>query len=121
MSSLGAKVEHPPRALTPNAYARFFACFAHMHSPLACEDSLYARYHAAIRAPRFRVDWERGLDSRLFGTHSLQRTKIAPIYWRAINLWVVELLLGHTKIESTVRYLVIEVDDALAIAEQVNV
>jgi len=62
-----------------------------------------------------------GLDPRFFGTHSLRRTKATLIYRRTGNLRAVQLLLGHTKIESTVRYLGIEVDDALAIAEQVDV
>jgi integrase len=62
-----------------------------------------------------------GLDPRLFGTHSLRRTKATLIYRRTGNLRAVQLLLGHTKIESTVRYLGIEVDDAIAIAEQVDV
>jgi integrase len=62
-----------------------------------------------------------GLDASLFGTHSLRRTKATLIYRRTGNLRAVQLLLGHTKIESTVRYLGIEVDDALAIAEQVDV
>ena len=62
-----------------------------------------------------------GLDARLFGTHSLRRTKATLIYRRTGNLRAVQLLLGHTKIERTVRYLGIEVDDALAIAEQVDV
>jgi integrase len=62
-----------------------------------------------------------GLDPRLFGTHSLRRTKATLICRRTGNLRAVQLLLGHTKIESTVRYLGIEVDDALAIAEQVDV
>jgi integrase len=62
-----------------------------------------------------------GLDPRLFGTHSLRRTKATLIYRRTGNLRAVQLLLGHTKIESTVRYLGIEVDDALSIAEQVDV
>jgi integrase len=62
-----------------------------------------------------------GLHPRLFGTHSLRRTKATLIYRRTGNLRAVQLLLGHTKIESTVRYLGIEVDDALAIAEQVDV
>jgi integrase len=61
------------------------------------------------------------LDAKLFGTHSLRRTKAALIYRRTGNLRAVQLLLGHTKIESTVRYLGIEVDDALAIAEQIEV
>ncbi|OIQ65083.1 tyrosine recombinase XerC [mine drainage metagenome] len=57
---------------------------------------------------------------RLFGTHSLRRTKATLIYRRTGNLRADQLLLGHTKIESTVKYLGIEVDDALAIAEQVD-
>src|ERR1700692_2921345 len=62
-----------------------------------------------------------GLEPKLFGTHSLRRTKPTLIYRRTGNLRAVQLLLGHTKIESTVRYLGIEVDDAWAIAEQVDV
>src|SRR6266571_5815736 len=61
-----------------------------------------------------------GLDPHVFGTHSLRRTKATLIYRRTGNLRAVQLLLGHRKIESTVRYLGIEVDDALAIAEQVD-
>ena len=61
-----------------------------------------------------------GLDPTLYGTHSLRRTKAALIYRRTGNLRAVQLLLGHTKIESTVRYLGIEVDDALAISEQID-
>src|SRR6195256_3235599 len=72
---------------------------------------------------RLVSDWigSVGLDPRLFGTHSLRRKKATLIYRRTGNLRAVQLLLGHTKIESTVRYLGIEVDDALAIAEQVDV
>ncbi|WP_431266957.1 tyrosine-type recombinase/integrase [Dankookia sp. P2] len=62
-----------------------------------------------------------GLDPRLYGTHSLRRTKVALIYRRTGNLRAVQLLLGHTKIESTVRYLGVEVDDALAISEQIDI
>ena len=62
-----------------------------------------------------------GLDPHLYGTHSLRRTKATMIYRRTGNLRAVQLLLGHTKIESTVRYLGIDVDDALAIAEQVDI
>ncbi|HWX81975.1 MAG TPA: tyrosine-type recombinase/integrase, partial [Xanthobacteraceae bacterium] len=51
-----------------------------------------------------------GLDPKLFGTHSLRRTKATLIYRRTGNLRAVQLLLGHTKIESTVRYLGVEVD-----------
>jgi integrase len=62
-----------------------------------------------------------GLDPALYGTHSLRRTKATLIYKRTGNLRAVQLLLGHTKIESTVRYLGIEVDDALEIAESAEV
>ena len=61
-----------------------------------------------------------GLEPRAYGTHSLRRTKVALIYKRTGNLRACQLLLGHRKIESTVRYLGIEVDDALALSEQVE-
>ena len=64
---------------------------------------------------------EIGLDPAAYGTHSLRRTKPTLIYPRTKNLRAVQLLLGHTKLESTVRYLGIEVDDALQIAEQTEV
>jgi hypothetical protein len=69
---------------------------------------------------RLLSDWLTGvgLDPHVYGTHSLRRTKGTLIYRRTGNLRAVQLLLGHTKIESTVRYLGIEVDDAIAIAEQ---
>lgn len=59
-----------------------------------------------------------GLNPANYGTHSLRRTKATLIYRRTKNLRAVQLLLGHTKLESTVRYLGIEVEDALTIAEQ---
>ena len=62
-----------------------------------------------------------GLDSGQYGTHSLRRTKPTLIYKRTRNLRAVQLLLGHTKLESTVRYLGVEVDDALEIAEQTEI
>lgn len=61
-----------------------------------------------------------GLDPALYGTHSLRRTKVALIYKRSGNLRACQLLLGHTKLESTVRYLGIEVDDALLLSEQTD-
>jgi site-specific recombinase XerD len=62
-----------------------------------------------------------GLDSSAYGTHSMRRTKAAQIYRKTGNLQAVQLLLGNTKLESTVRYLLgIEVDDALSIAQQVE-
>jgi integrase len=64
---------------------------------------------------------EIGLDSTCYGTHTMRRTKASLIYRRTKNLRAVQLLLGHTKLESTVRYLGIEVDDALEMAEQTEV
>ncbi len=62
-----------------------------------------------------------GLDPYEYGTHSLRRTKATLIYRRTKNLRAVQLLLGHRKLESTVRYLGIEVDDALEMAERTEV
>ena len=64
---------------------------------------------------------EIGLDVSAYGTHTMRRTKATLIYRRTKNLRAVQLLLGHTKLESTVRYLGIEVEDALEIAEQTEV
>ena len=64
---------------------------------------------------------ELGLDRSKYGTHTLRRTKATLIYRRTKNLRAVQLLLGHTKLESTVRYLGIEVDDALEMSEQTEI
>ena len=64
---------------------------------------------------------ELGLDRADYGTHSMRRTKATLIYRRTHNLRAVQLLLGHSKLESTVRYLGIEVDDALEISEQTEI
>ncbi len=64
---------------------------------------------------------EIGLEGSEYGTHSMRRTKASLIYRRTKNLRAVQLLLGHTKLESTVRYLGIEVDDALEIAEHMDI
>jgi integrase len=57
----------------------------------------------------------------MYGTHTLRRTKASLIYRRTKNLRAIQLLLGHTKLESTVRYLGIEVDDALDMAKKTEV
>ena len=81
-------------------------------------ESMTTRQYARLLA-----DWlvGIGLDPHVYGTHSLRRTKATLIYRRTGNLRAVQLLLGHTKIESTVRYLGIDIDDALAISEQVDI
>lgn len=62
-----------------------------------------------------------GLDKREFGTHSLRRTKVALIYKTTGNLRAVQILLGHTNIENTVRYLGVDIDDALTLSERTEV
>src|ERR1017187_5849680 len=96
------------------------------HSKLKSEDFLFpSRIHASPHlSPRqyARIvdSWvhQLGLDTTSYGTHTLRRTKATLIYRRTKNLRAIQLLLGHAKLESTVRYLGIEVDDALEMAEQ---
>jgi integrase len=87
-------------------------------SRVAKSPHLSTRQYARIVA-----SWVRsiGLDTASYGTHTMRRTKATLIYRRTKNLRAVQLLLGHTKLESTVRYLGIEVDDALEIAEQTEI
>ena len=72
---------------------------------------------------RLVKDWVAsiGLEPSAFGTHSLRRTKAAQIYKKTGNLRAVQLLLGHTKMDSTVRYLGVDLEDALAISESVEI
>jgi site-specific recombinase XerD len=99
------------------------------HARLQPESFLFP---SRVRAPphlttrqyaRIVHSWIReiGLDSAAYGTYTLRRTKASLIYRRIKNLRALQLLLGHTKLESTVRYLGIEVDDALEMAEQTEV
>lgn len=62
-----------------------------------------------------------GLDPLKYGTHSLQRTKATIIYRKTGNLRAIQLLLGHSRVESTVRYLGIEIDDAIEISEKIDI
>ena len=85
---------------------------------------VHASPHLSTRQYARIVDgWAReiGLDAAAYGTHTLRRTKAPLIYRRTKNLRAVQLLLGHTKLESTVRYLGIEIGDALETAEQTEV
>ena len=61
-----------------------------------------------------------GLDPAAYGTHSMRRTKVSLLYRKTGNLRACQLLLGHTKLESTVRYLGVEVDDALELSESLE-
>jgi site-specific recombinase XerC len=99
------------------------------HAGLKPEDYLFpSRLHESPHLgtrqyARILGHWvdELGLDRADYGTHSMRRTKATLIYRRAKNLRAVQLLLRHSKLESTVRYLGIEVDDALEISEQTEI
>jgi len=62
-----------------------------------------------------------GLEPSDYGSHSLRRTKVSMLYCKTGNLRACQLLLGHTKLESTVRYLGVELDDALALSEALEI
>lgn len=82
------------------------------------------RPHISTRQyARMLKDWVNsiGLDPSAYGTHSMRRTKVAQIYKKTGNLRAVQLLLGHTKMDSTVRYLGVDLEDALAISESVEI
>jgi site-specific recombinase XerC len=84
---------------------------------------LHASPHLSTRQyARIMRDWvlSTGLESSAYGTHSLRRTKVAQIYKKTGNLRAVQLLLGHTKMDSTVRYLGIDLDDALSLSEGID-
>lgn len=84
------------------------------HEPLHISTRQYARL---VRG------WVKSisLEPSAYGTHSMRRTKVAQIYRKTGNLRAVQLLPGHTKMDSTVRYLGVEFEDALAIAEAVDI
>jgi integrase len=89
--------------------------------PVPESDSrLAAHLHAPVRMLRVWLT-EIGPDWRDYGTHSMRRTKATLIYRKTKSVRAVQLLLGHSKLDSTVRYLGIEVDDALEISEQVEI
>ncbi|SPH18278.1 Tyrosine recombinase XerC [Defluviimonas aquaemixtae] len=82
----------------------------------------HERLHISTRQyARLVRDWVSSIDLEpsSYGTHSMRRTKVAHIYRKTDNLRAVQLLLGHTKMDSTVRYLGVELEDALAIAEAI--
>ena len=94
---------------------------------LACRFMFPNRFHdrahiSTRQYGRLVRDWVTaiGLEPSGYGTHSLRRTKAAEIYRKTGNLRAVQLLLGHTKVDSTVRYLGVELEDALSIAESID-
>lgn len=98
---------------------------AHLRSeeflfPSRIHDSLHLSTRQYARIVNAWIE-EIGLDTANYGTHTMRRTKASLIYKRTKNLRAIQLLLGHTKLDSTVRYLGIEVEDALELAEQTEV
>ena len=83
----------------------------------------HARHISTRQYARLVAEWVSGVGLRRedYGTHSLRRTKAAIIYKQTGNLRAVQILLGHTKIESTVRYLGVDMEDALTLAERTEV
>jgi integrase len=109
---------------TREALARWIERARRKREDFLFPSRLHGSPHLSTRQYARIVDrWIReiGLDPAPYGTHTLRRTKASLIYRRTKNLRAVQLLLGHTKLESTVRYLGIEVDDALEMAEQTEV
>ncbi len=106
--SLQAWIEHPAMLGSEYLWPDRF------HDPLHISTRQYAR---------LVKDWVAviGLEPSAYGTHSLRRTKAAQIYKKTGNLRAIQLLLGHTKMDSTVRYLGVELEDALEISESVEI
>lgn len=120
----GRPVQFEITEQTREAVAAWITCARRRPEDFIFPSRLQASPHLSTRQyARIVRGWVReiGLNPAAYGTHTLRRTKAALIYRRTKNLRVVQLLLGHSKLESTVRYLGIEVDDALEMAEQTEV
>lgn len=127
VSVIQSKTKRPVRfELTENTRETVLAW---VKSPemLACSFMFPSRFHdrphiSTRQYGRLVHDWVSaiGLEPSGYGTHSLRGTKAAEIYRKTGNLRAVQLLLGHTKVDSTVRYLGVELDDALSIAESID-
>ena len=95
---------------------------------IGCRFMFPSRFHdrphiSTRQYGRLVRDWVTaiGLEPSGYGTHSMRRTKAAEIYRKTGNFRAVQLLLGHTKVDSTVRYLGVELEDALSIAERIDI
>ena len=122
-SKTGREVQFEITSRTAQSLTQWF-----IHSQLAISDYLfpsprksgrpmsYSCYSTIIR----RWASQLGYDSHLYGTHSMRRTKATLIYPRTKNIRAVQLLLGHVKLDSTIRYLGVEMEDALNISEDID-
>jgi integrase len=128
VSVIQSKAEKPVQfELTENTRD---SVLAWLKSPemFACKFMFPSRFHdrahiSTRQYGRLVRDWvpSIGLEPSAYGTHSLRRTKAAEIYRKMDNLRAVQLLLGHTKVDSTVRYLGVELEAALSIAERIDI
>jgi integrase len=120
----GAPVQFEITEQTRTALSRWMTCRRATKSLWLFPSRVDADLPMTTRQYARLVDqWvdEIGLSPAVYGTHSLRRTKATLIYRKTGNIRAVQLLLGHTKLDSTVRYLGVEVEDALAIAESIDV
>lgn len=105
---------------TRQSIARWLSCRPSYGGEWLFPSRLWPRQHLSTRQYSRLVKWWVdliGLESSGYGTHSLRRTKVSLLYKKTGNLRACQLLLGHTKLESTVRYLGVELDDALLMSE----
>jgi site-specific recombinase XerC len=123
-----SKTRHPVRFEitegTRNSIAAWLEGPAMIESEHLWPGRFHERLHISTRQyARLVRDWVRsiGLEPSSYGTHSMRRTNVAQIYRKTGNLRAVQLLLGHTKMDSTVRYLGVELEDALAISGAVEI
>jgi len=120
----GRPVRFEITSRTRNSIERWIEATKLTSSKYLFPSRLHGSLHLSTRQyARIVESWVTGigLDADSYGTHSLRRTKATLIYRRTKNLRAVQLLLGHAKLDSTIRYLGIEIDDALEISEQIDV
>jgi site-specific recombinase XerC len=123
-----SKTRHPVRFEITEGTRRSMAAWLDDPAKIGSEHLWPGRFHERLHIStrqyaRLVRAWVSsiGLEPSSYGTHSMRRTKVAQIYRKTANLRAVQLLLGHTKLDSTVRYLGVELEDALAISEAVEI
>lgn len=122
-SKTGKPVRFEITETTRHSLEKWIADPEMIRSEILWPSRLHSSTHLSTRQyARIMREWVTciGLESSAYGTHSMRRTKVPQIYKKTGNLRAVQLLLGHTKMDSTVRYLGVDLDDALALSEGVD-
>lgn len=122
-SKTGKPVRFEITETTKQSLKRWIADPEMIGSEYLWPSRLHASPHLSTRQyARIMREWVTsiGLEPSAYGTHSMRRTKVAQIYKKTGNLRAVQLLLGHTKMDSTVRYLGVDLDDALTLSESIE-